>query len=585
MFGPKSRMVLILALVVSCAHISNAIATQQKPNAERDQAVSTAVALNYCRASFHRIRRCPSKRVLIEEQEHILNNLNLNRIADADVIRLYTAVIIEINDVQFADKEREVIDDRHKRVFRRKLVISAYHIGLELASAQYLKALKLGARSWWDYRSMTWNRELDQWQIDKSRIAAVVDKSAQFLDTFWKLARDRKILDKWLLRDTDLDKLEKALQETDPSVRLRVLKRMQPFMECYPPYWYYLARTQQSLGQLFAAAKTYEKLEEVGKGHFRKDQMMAAGMANRAAIQDYLSQPSAPRTARNAIKESTDVWEVNLLCASILDKHGFAEEAEDAILRNLDVDLEQRQSLAALISLYSRHKNLRKLRDYFVDRKKLSQIPSYALCDCALQENLKSYAKIAGDYLRSSIELEMDIRWGLEDIEMKMTSNWDLDLAKVSLLFGTKEIGNSKTERKKNGQYQIEFNRVGEFGKSVQSSLVPGQILMKISYAQGDDLFLIFSRTTYSSINQRRQSAGVLAGTGLTTRVPYELVTISKGGKSVSLLGQRNIPTEKKTVSSPLPQKNFAKPDSTIGAEIIPSPPRKKNKGKEGTME
>ena len=41
-----------------------------------EAARQTAVALNYCRASFHRIQRTPSKRVLIEEQEKILNNLN-----------------------------------------------------------------------------------------------------------------------------------------------------------------------------------------------------------------------------------------------------------------------------------------------------------------------------------------------------------------------------------------------------------------------------------------------------------------------------------------------------------------------------
>jgi len=574
------------------------MAWQKSAKSEKEQTVSTAVALNYCRASFHRIRRYPFKRVLLEEQEHILNNLNLNRIADADVIRLYTAVIVEINDVQIADKERKVIDERHKRVFRKQLVINAYHLGLELASAQYLKALKLGARSWWDYRSMTWNRQLDQWQVDKSRIAAVVNKSAQFLDTFWKLARERKIPDKWLLRSTDLDKLEKTLQENDPTVRLRVLKRMQPFMECYPPYWYYLARTQQSLGQLFAAAKTYEKLEEVGKGHFRKDQMMAAGMANRAAIQDYLNQPSAAKTARLAMKQSTDVWEVNLLCASILDKHGFVEEAEDAILRNLDVDLEQRQSLGVLISIYCRHKNLEKLRVYFADPRKLSQIPAYALCSCALQENLKGYSKIAADFLHSSIEMKMKIHWGPEDIEMKITSNWDLNQARISLLFGTKEIGNPKIERKKDGRYRIEFPRLGEFGKNLQSTQIPAQILAKISYAQGADLFLIFGRSTDTSIPRRRQNVGLLAGSGLTTRVPYDLVTISMGGKSVSLLQQPNVSVEKKilrthqtaeperkrnrtkTVSPPLPQKEIEKPESISGLEYMPIPPRSKTDGK-----
>jgi len=64
---------------------------------------------------------------------------------------------------------------------------------------------------------------------------------------------------------------------------------MEGFMECYPPYWYYVARTQQSMGQLFAANETYEKLVRIGNGHFRKDEMLAAGMANRSIIQAFLS--------------------------------------------------------------------------------------------------------------------------------------------------------------------------------------------------------------------------------------------------------------------------------------------------------
>ena len=50
---------------------------------------NTAVTLNYCRAALHRIRRAPSKNVLVEEQQRILNNLDLNQIDDPEVITLY----------------------------------------------------------------------------------------------------------------------------------------------------------------------------------------------------------------------------------------------------------------------------------------------------------------------------------------------------------------------------------------------------------------------------------------------------------------------------------------------------------------
>ena len=58
---------------------SDSAAAPSNREAER-RARATAVALNYCRTSFHRIRRHPNKQVLVEERERILDNLNLNGI-------------------------------------------------------------------------------------------------------------------------------------------------------------------------------------------------------------------------------------------------------------------------------------------------------------------------------------------------------------------------------------------------------------------------------------------------------------------------------------------------------------------------
>ncbi|MGE3315297.1 MAG: hypothetical protein AB7O26_09285, partial [Planctomycetaceae bacterium] len=323
----------------------------ETPAQENDrQRQSTAVGLNYCRAAFHRIQKTPSKRVLLEEQEKILNNLNLNEIADEEVVRLYTAVLQEISEIRLAGKERMVIEEQYKRALTNSLVMNSFDFGTQVATAHYLDAVRTGARSWWDYRNLDMKRDVDTFRVEKDRMVAIVDKSSHFLDTFWKLARKRTIPDRWLIRGQDLDRLQIAMQEPDLTVRLRVLKRMEEFMECYPPYWYYVARTQQGLGQLFAAAETYERLATIGNGHFRKDEMLAAGMANRAVIQEYLHQPGAMESARLALTYSTDVWEANLMCARVLGQHGELGAAEDAILRNLDVGLEREYSMAALVS-------------------------------------------------------------------------------------------------------------------------------------------------------------------------------------------------------------------------------------------
>ena len=89
---------------------------EKQAEIDRDRQ-ATAVALNYCRASFHRIRKQPTKQVMLQEQTQILNNLNLSGIADREVIQLYTAVLDEIHSVQIAEKERMAFEARHRREF------------------------------------------------------------------------------------------------------------------------------------------------------------------------------------------------------------------------------------------------------------------------------------------------------------------------------------------------------------------------------------------------------------------------------------------------------------------------------------
>ena len=158
-------------------------------------------------------------------------------------------MLVEISEIRLSDRERHVLDDKYRTPWARcspptpstsarswppPITVGGPH-GAQLVGLPH--AASVPGRS-------------DVFHVDQKRLMAFTEKSGQFLDTFWKLARDRKIPDRWLIRNQDLHNLEKAMQEHDLSIRLRVLKRMQDFMVCFPPYWYYVARTQQALGRL-----------------------------------------------------------------------------------------------------------------------------------------------------------------------------------------------------------------------------------------------------------------------------------------------------------------------------------------------
>jgi len=476
---------------------------------QEQEARSTAVALNLCRASFHRIRRYPFRPVLVEERERILNNLNLNEIADEEVIRLYTAVLEEIGDVQLAEGERTFIRDRYQRSLGQHVVSTAFALTSEVASAHYIAAIRTGARSWWDFRALSWQRDIDNWDVEKARMIAVFEKSSQFLDTFWRLARKRTIPDRWLVRATDLDRLEAAMAEQDLEVRLRVLRRMERFMECYPPYWYYVGRTQQALGQLFAASRTYDRLVVLADGHFRKDEMLAAALANQASIQDYLRQPSAPDTAELALTYSTDVWEVNLTSARVLARHGKFAPAEDAILRNLDVGLERSQSLIAQLLLYAEAGNQIALGARLNEPAVVRALPIPVLLRCAEVLGGDKLPQPAADALAASIQAEFEFRFGRDDLVFRAAPAWQLKNARLALIIDEQSFLRPELRLAK-GVDEIRFRGIVESGTPLNGSNGTGLVTLVVHYPNVSEV----------QLNLERRPAPVLATTTPVSSTP-----------------------------------------------------------------
>ena len=399
---------------------------------------NTAVTLNYCRAALHRIRRAPSKKVLVEEQQRILNNLDLNQIDDPEVITLYRSILDEIGQVEISDRERIVIGEQFTRGVQRKMGTDIFVIGAQAATGQLGSVIQTGANSWWDYRSTQIKRDADIWQVEKTQFTTLMTRSSTFLDSFWKLSRKNEIPDRWLLRDQDLDQLSDTLEEQDPDRRLRMLARIERFMECYPPYWYYVARTQQQLGKTEDAAKTFQRLTEIGRGHFRQDDMLASSMANLALIQESQHDPEAPRTAARAFDYSTRNWESNLVCAWVLGRHEEYRDAEDLILCNMDEQLETEQSTVALVSLYFHSADKEKLKSLLDDEQIVRRIPIPGLLLCAKLLGPEEIPARASTYLASTLTAVPRTSGRTNAISVAAARGWKLNDAETTISDGSR---------------------------------------------------------------------------------------------------------------------------------------------------
>ncbi|MEZ6067687.1 MAG: hypothetical protein R3B90_18695 [Planctomycetaceae bacterium] len=453
------------------------------PSDSEESAVrATAISLNYCRASFHRIRKYPTMTVLMEEQEKILNNLNLQGIEDPEVIQLYTSVLDEINQIQVADRERQLTHVNHNTSVQRKITWDLVAFSTDLATAQYGNAVRQGANSWWDYRGMVHNRDSSLLGIEKGRMQSVTQKSSSFLDTFWKLARRKSIPDRWLVRADDLDALEQAQVEQDPEVRLRILNRMEPYMEAYPPFWYYKAKTEQELGELIAAGKTFQHVASLGDGHFRKDDMLASSLANLAAIQDHLGDPSSVMTARRALDYSTDVWEANLIAARILERRGERLSAEDAILRNLDVGLEREQSLVFLASLYYHGEERQKLARMLSDAQTVASLPAPVLLRCAACLGVRETPPAVMQTVLASLNVQPSRQFGNEELVVRLSPAWQLHLARLDVGVGGQRLPPTNAQRIAEG-YELRYpTRTSTNGSDVVISFAyPGDTLVQVA--------------------------------------------------------------------------------------------------------
>jgi hypothetical protein len=435
------RLVLVLCAVLLTA-LSATVRADEKAadDAAEQQRFRTAVALNYCRAAFHYIRRSPTQQVFVQQQEQILNNLNLDGIDDPEIITLYTAVLNEINEIEIAEMERRILKSQHRKNVTQNIAWDALAFGTQIATAQVGAAIKTGAESWWDYRNEALRHDRDELRVDTKQMNGVVQKSSMFLDMFWKLAQKREIPDRLLVRGTDLDRLDRAMQQKDPKVRLRILQRMESFMEAYPPYWYYVARTQQALAAWADATDTYARLAELGDGHFRRDDMLATGLANRAAIEDFLGLETAVASAEKALTYSTEVWEANLLCARVLERHDRVIAAEDAILRNLDVALETYHSRIRQVSLYYHSNQRGKLSEVLRNHEVTAMLPMSVVIRCAALLGPEETPPAVTQMVARSIEGRPRRNFATDDFVITATPSWQLDRAEARLIYNGRTI-------------------------------------------------------------------------------------------------------------------------------------------------
>jgi cell division septation protein DedD len=300
--------------------------------------------------------------------------------------------------------------------------------------------------------------------------------------------------------------------------------------------------------------------------------MLAAGLANRAIIQEYLRQPGADRTASEALQYSTDVWQANLMCANVLQRHQKYQAAEDAILRNLDVNLERESSLAALVHLYRESRDPGQLRKRLNEPGLVSSIPVASLIECLTV--LDGHVPPAVRHrLQSSCYATTDARFGPDDIVCHFSSQWKADRATVTLYFDGREIPATRVQSENSG-HEVRFVNVADFGSLLRRVRNLGSIELQLSYPGQPAIRLSFERLHLPADSLVSYNANTVPR--VYRRGAIGIARIRVGQDEVDLLAHRRPPVAdapaKPTPAKPTPAKPTpAKPTPADSANPKPT--------------
>ena len=391
------------------------------------------------------------------------------------------------------------------------------------------------------------------------------------MDTFWKLAQKKKIPDKWLVRGNDLDALEVAMREPSPEVRLRVLKRMEDFMQCYPPYWYYTGRTQQEQGMLAEAVNTYQRLERLGQGHFRKDDMLATALANEAAIEDYNGQVVAIQTADRAMNYSRDVWEANLICARVMERNSQTAQAEDAILCNLDTSLERQNSQVFLVSLYQKTGEKTKLVQVLSNPQTVAELPAPLLLRCAASLGEKDTPATVIPAIMASLDAQPQFQFGKDELVVRVSSAWQLHLASMQVYYDDESLGKPQITAL-NGQHQLRFSGRDDWGAPFEAPSKDLAFRVELTYPDQTSVQLTLRPDSNTKSNVASRPLFSRTASGVSTSGTMRIADIQIGQDRIALGSQGKTviptgnPTRIETAKPAFPTKAKSTEEETLPA-------------------
>lgn len=343
------RPVIILSIIfLTGAVIPGEIRAQDNKGEEQVQTqLQVLQSLNQIAVSLTHIITYNDKVVLDQEYNSIINNLNLGKIPDADIITLLQELMDLLTSSKIQDKDRvhlsrsyekNVQEELKKRVrsriFETDLIINPYTTILNAV-------LNVGSFYFnYRYKMEDYKKEQEEklWKIEAGTLQGLNNFYKKLLKHSWELMRRYNFPDEWRLDEKQLSDYISILKEPNLELRYRKLERIEGSFQKFPPYWYYRGQSAQEIGKKDEALRCFNQFQLIHQGILRKDPYAASTAMCKTVL---MAEQAAPENLRSDLEvilaNSEDADWGNILFAALqYARLGDADTAGRLILRNLD---------------------------------------------------------------------------------------------------------------------------------------------------------------------------------------------------------------------------------------------------------
>lgn len=324
--------------------------------------IQAAYALNLCAVSVSQIIDYNDINILDQEYDAILNNLNLENIPkDEALLDILEHVLETIVFFKIQDEEKKIAEKEYQNKIKNAiwqampnpgaLVYAGLQRGVVGAITSLAATVGTAYMSYRKSKSdAAQEHEKKEWELRRTALEQFQMLQQQLFETSWRLADKYNFSDELRLNVKQIKQFNSILTDPDEVRKYERLRSVQHKFGAYPPYWYYLGNTANSiaLSNMYGlddedrekyrsdARNCFEYFTMINEYHLLREDTITAGCyLEYAGLLDPVADKEKIREligkAANMAGNSLDILQ---LCATAYMSNGNIQDAE-RLLRQL----------------------------------------------------------------------------------------------------------------------------------------------------------------------------------------------------------------------------------------------------------